>query len=499
VRAIPIFLALVGCSNEQALVEVDPGPPVRDTPIELRCSDPLVSGVMHNFPHDTTRQGVAAAWMCGRINVPIDPSEPDGPTLSMGFVRLPAGNPAKRRGVLFTNPGGPGASGVEGAFMKAVFLPDEVLDHYDIVGFDPRGVNWSGGEICTQGYPGPDVRPESQEELENFDDAMGPTVEACATDDPARHELGTLRVVEDMDALRAYFGEEKISYLGVSYGTRLGAAYAHAHPDRVDRFVLDAAVAQTDLFERLTDRVHARGQRMSELIATCEGCSSTFLEDLTAVAREVDEEPIVADVLTLDEATFDILVAEGLSNPPFFADVLPALAERDWSSIIDGITPYEAETQSKLLAYPSLSSEWSDEHTKLSVNCTDGSAVPTPEQVIAESLSLEEAYPYLESPVYSALRCPYLVTPEQLEPLPVPTAEGAPPIVVIGGTNDMITPYEAAVEMAERLASGVLVTSEHPGHGVSFFYDGSSCVDELLTEFLVDGVVPDDGTVCPAD
>lgn len=184
---------------------------------------------------------------CTTLQVPLDYRNPDGRKIDISVSRLPSKNPEKRRGVLLTNPGGPGGEGLDYPQLLKLFkLPQSVLDEYDLIGFDPRGVGHSTPVTC-------DLTPE-QLAVGNLPYAKGPAdvakqaklakTEAKQCADAATGSmlpyLTTANTARDMDRIRAALGESTVSYLGASYGTYLGAVYTTRFPEHSDRFVLDS-------------------------------------------------------------------------------------------------------------------------------------------------------------------------------------------------------------------------------------------------------------------
>ncbi|MEW2139840.1 alpha/beta hydrolase [Streptomyces sp. NPDC005409] len=185
-----------------------------------------------------------ASYECATLKVPLDYRRPDGPTLDLAISRMKSENPAKRHGVMLLNPGGPGGGGLDLPLLMNESLPKDVREQYDLIGFDPRGVGRSSPITCglnatEQNFERP-YRPETYAS----DVAWAQTVA-----DKCREKAGavlpyitTRNTARDMDTVRAVLGERKLSYLGYSYGTYLGAVYAQMFPERTDRFVLDSAV-----------------------------------------------------------------------------------------------------------------------------------------------------------------------------------------------------------------------------------------------------------------
>jgi pimeloyl-ACP methyl ester carboxylesterase len=245
-----------------------------------------------------------AAHQCATIKVPLDYADPGGETTDIAMSRVKARSPKERRGVLLLNPGGPGGPGLDLPVSEGVALPEAVKRQYDLIGFDPRGVGRSSPVSC--GLTADEQHLERPYKSGTFvkDVRWVRTVaDKCRAreGDRLRH-LTTRNTARDMDVVRAVLGEEKISYLGFSYGTYLGAVYAQLFPRRTDRFVLDSAVDPAlygrGMFRAMAQRAEpafARWTRWTALRHTTYGLGRTPAEVRTTfwglVAR-ADREPV---------------------------------------------------------------------------------------------------------------------------------------------------------------------------------------------------------------
>ncbi len=185
-----------------------------------------------------------ATFQCATVRVPLDHSRPDGRKLDIAVSRIKATGTKERRGVLLLNPGGPGGAGLDMPLFMAPDLPAAVKRQYDLVGFDPRGVGRSAPLGCglkesERQWPRP-YKPATFAADVSWARSVARKCRA-ANGDTLRH-MTTRNTARDLDVVRAALGEKKISYLGYSYGTYLGAVYTQMFPARADRFVLDSAV-----------------------------------------------------------------------------------------------------------------------------------------------------------------------------------------------------------------------------------------------------------------
>ncbi|MGI8763435.1 MAG: alpha/beta fold hydrolase [Ilumatobacteraceae bacterium] len=189
---------------------------------------------------------------CSTLEVPLDYDEPDGEQIELALIRQPASG--EREGAILTNPGGPGGSGFEFIANAASTISQELgtAERFDMVGFDPRGVDRSGGVDCVDdgfldAHIYPDLTPDNPHERQVLDESEAGIYAACRQQyGPELVHYSTENTARDMDAIRQALGDDQISFLGISYGTYLGGVYATLFPDRVRAMVLDSAFEPTN-------------------------------------------------------------------------------------------------------------------------------------------------------------------------------------------------------------------------------------------------------------
>lgn len=425
---------------------------------------------------------------CAELDVPLDYADPEGDMLTLSIARVPASG--ERIGPLFINPGGPGAEAGGFASRLADVLPDEITEHFDIVGVDPRGLGASdidcGGDFA-QLYSA-DYSIDSPEDEAALLDLSREYVEGCeaAAGDLLPH-LGTGNVARDIDAVRAAMGDEQLSYLGYSYGTAIGQVLADVAPDRVRAMVIDG-VLELGLDGVELARRQALGfeQAFDAFVEDCNRDNSCPIgpdaED--AVARLmslVEQQPIAAASRPLGPGE----LALGMVMPLYSEQLWPDLAEAVDQALDGDGDPMVSLTDQYL--------NLADFDLFFAVSCLDADWPDTPEDLLAAGADVAGEAPHFGQPIVNDyVRC--ALWPAESQPLVEVTAPDAPPIVVVSTTGDPATPYEAGVETAERLASGVLLTHQGEGHGV--VGNGVSCIDDAVATYLVDLEPPADGTVC---
>ncbi|MEE1930293.1 alpha/beta hydrolase [Streptomyces sp. TRM 70351] len=448
----------------------------------------------------------APGFQCATLTVPLDYAEPGAADdLRLAVVRMAAEGEA--RGSLMVNPGGPGASAVEYVQMGGRSFPAEVRERYDIVGMDPRGVARSEPVECLTGpemdaHTQVDVTPDDTAEADALQAANAEFAEGCAQD--AGELLGHVSTVEaarDMDVLREVLGDEKLTYVGFSYGTQLGATYAGLFPSRSGRLVLDGAVDPSLTAERVNrEQTAGFDTAFNAFAEDCVASTSCPLgresaEDaadrLHAFLTETDREPLETGSdreLTESLATTGVIAA--MYNEAYWPVLRQALADAfdgDGAGLLAlSDSYYERDPDG---SYGNIMFAFA------AVNCVDQPApFATPAEVEKALPSFEEASPVFGANfAYSALVCSdWPVEPtgqaHRIE------AEGADPILVIGTTRDPATPYVWAEGLADQLASATLLTYEGDGHTI--YAQGVPCVDDTVTTYLLTGETPDPGKKC---
>jgi pimeloyl-ACP methyl ester carboxylesterase len=441
---------------------------------------------------------------CAKFDVPYDHDAPDGRVFSLPLVRRPARDPEARIGSLLVNPGGPGGSGI--ALVKAAWIamPQLIAERFDLVGFDPRGQAGSEPAIdCIDDLTdlmALDLTPSDATELKSIEDETAAFVAGCKERSGALLPyVGTDHVVRDMDLLREALGDEKLTYLGFSYGTFLGTMYADRFPDRVRALVLDAALDPT-----LDGTTFIEGQARgfeAELEAFLDDCAAN---PSCAFHSGGDPRAAYDALLTSIEASpMQAMGTNRVLGPGEFSYAVstPLYRPGQWKKLADALAQAAVGNGAPLLSI-------SDGYFDRNADGTYGDSI----EVYYGVLSIDAPFPK-ESSVYDALTkklevetprlgvyFPFTAYPSGQWPVsswrvPGPvSAEGSAPILVVGSTSDPATPYAWGVSLAKQLSSGVLLTRD--GHGHVSFLRGSPCIDHAVTEYLVNLKVPAAGTVC---
>ena len=452
-----------------------------------------------------------AAWtdcgggnQCATIMVPEDYANPGGRRIGLSVIRVPATNPAKRIGSLIVNPGGPGGSGVEFVQDDSKIFPASVRSQFDIVGFDPRGVNLSTPVRCQDnldGHVALDGSPDNKAELKILVDEARSFAEACATrnGDLLAH-LSTDDVARDLDLIRTAIGDAKINYFGFSYGTLIGAIYAEMFPDHIRSMVLDGAIDPSlDLEGFRSGQARAFETALRKFLADCAKDKQCYFYEgghtrrsFDALMASIERHPLPA-IRAKDRRKLTTGLAWQAVAGVMYNDAA-------WSALALGLALAKLGDGSVmlLLTDPQNGRNKNGSYSNLidaytANTCLDFPASRDVATYTALAARLKPTAPdFAGLLAYNDLSCAFWSVPAVRTPATV-SAKGAPPIVVVGTTGDPATPYPWAVSVAKQLSSGVLVTRRGQGHTAFAF---SACVQRAVTSYLLDLKAPRDGLTC---
>lgn len=490
VAALAAAGLLVGCAAQPTPEPDRPEPP-----------GPVPIGLDDYYGQQVQWSGCGGGFECAEVIVPLDYEDPAGAgDLAMQVVRLPA--TGERIGSLLVNPGGPGGSGVEYARAARAIVSGDVLAAYDLVGFDPRGVGSTQPVDCLSDAEldeliVADPTPETAAEAAELVDLAGTVGPACVERSPAIVEwMDTRSVARDLDVLRAVLGEDRLDYLGKSYGTAIGTVYAEQFPENVGRFVLDGALP-VDLSSEEVSRGQAVGfeEALGRFVADCpthRDCPLTAsdvpggLAEVRAFLTGLESAPLPAgNGRELTEALGVTAVLYYLYFPP-----------NDWQLLRQGLGEAFAGDGSLLLAMLEQRLErdpgtgeyrTNAQEAFHAVTCLDRSARTTDEIARDADTWAAEAPTFGPYLAWSDAICAQWPIAPVAEPRAV-AANGAPTILVLSTQFDPATPYQWGVRMAETFADAALVSWNGDGH--TAYFNGSACVDDAVDAFLLDGVVP---------
>ena len=446
-------------------------------------------------------------FQCARLLVPFDYQRPAWRRFSLPVIRLPASDPARRIGSLVVNPGGPGGSGVQYAQAARTFISPGARARFDVVGFDPRGVGGSVPAVHCLTGPQMDTflqtndHPVTQAQLATVVAQSKLFVQGCERRSGALLPyVGTRNAARDMDILRAALGDAKLTYLGKSYGTYLGAWYAQEFPSHVRAMVLDGAVdpGQSAL-TGIVVQVKGFELALRSFTANCVRLAGCPLGHGTVTAGISRLQGLLNRTASMPLAS--MIPGQQASAPLLLEGVVAALYLKSyWQYLRAGLTEAFAGNGSLLVEMGDLEVERNSNgqysnliDAETAVDCLDRS---WPRSLAvwrsAASVAQKAAPQFGTADMWGSLPCAYWPVPA---PAAVPLhAKGAPPILVIGTTRDPATPFQQAQALARDMSSGVLLAWNGDGH--TAYRMGSACIDSAVDRYLITLAAPRSGTLC---
>ncbi|GCB45266.1 alpha/beta hydrolase [Streptomyces sp. NL15-2K] len=448
---------------------------------------------------DSPGKAASPRLECSTLKVPLDYRDPDGRQIEIAISRLASKKPSQRRGVLLTNPGGPGITGLGyPAVLAASKLPQEVLDSYDVIGFDPRGAGRSTpvtcdltpaqqkrGNVPPYAHTAADVTREAQN--------ARAIAEQCATSRTAwmLPHTTTANTARDMDRIRTALGEPKLSYLGGSYGSYLGAVYTTLFPGRSDRIVLDSnlgpggydVTAMRSLARGMEDRfpdfaAFAAARPKYGLGTTPKQVTAKFFE----LAKRLEAKPVRGiDGTLFRGSTFDRLYSD--ADMPLVAEMWQAL---DKDRPLPPNTPPVLENMENFMA------------ARFYVICGDSRWPETVREYQRNVVADRQRYPMLGGSAAGIGPCAFWPD-ERVEP-PVRIGDRGPSsVLMVQNERDPGTPLAGARELRRAFGKrATMVTADQGGHGV-YPFGPNTCANDAVTAFLTTGQRPAQDLACVAE
>ncbi len=515
-------LALPACALGGAV-------PPSVVPVDARSAAPVPAGMESFYQQKVDWRPCEddSSLQCASVEVPLSYDDPSGRRIDLALKKLPStsGRPI---GTLLTNPGGPGASGLDYVGEEGAFS-DALRSAYDIVGFDPRGVGQSAPLTCLSPQEiddtvaaelesrgsGSTAREENGTETETADSAEQAAADLaakCQQHSPVPEiidHMDTASVVRDMDVLRALTGDSRLHYLGFSYGTYLGSRYAEMFPANVGRMVLDSAQDPSqDHAENVVEQAEALEKSLHAYVRHCqagedcpltgdEQAGVTQIGDLIRKAADnplpvtkgqpVDGTTLTSTLIDLmyDNSTWDLLTAA----------LRRAVRDNDGTSlaVLGNPSLTDEETDPRELAEKEARRA-ANENAISAVDCLDYPVRGDRAQWDAQAQRIKEVAPTLGSGLaYPDAFCQGWGHHSDHQPGRI-RAAGAAPILVVGITGDPATPYQWAKDLAAQLDSARLLTVEGNGHGA--YNRKGACVTDAVDAYLLRGELPEKGLTC---
>ncbi|MGH3222915.1 MAG: alpha/beta hydrolase [Streptosporangiaceae bacterium] len=453
------------------------------------------------------------AEKCGTVRVPLNYQDPGGKTITVEVSELATAKPGDFRGYLLLNPGGPALQGLDMPSWMAPTLPASVLDSYDLIGFDPRGVGTSSPISCglSQSFATVFPYPAADGSItQNVADAKQVAADCAKNVGSDLQYFTTANTARDMDRIRIALGAQKISYWGQSYGTYLGALYATLFPQNTDRMILEGNVNPNAVWQqqiqlwnqgmnqRFPDaaKIAAADNGQLGLGSTVAQVESTFIK----LAARLDKTPVPVPGAGVDlsgallrELTYELLLhntelvtltqtwkaAEDLADGTLTAADGAALQQAFNDTNSPGTANVPADNQvSMATALICGDASWSRNIASYAAAVKEGRA----------------AYPLSAGMPDNIWPCAFWPAPAQ-PPVKV-TSHGPRDILLLQNQRDNATPYAGALGMAKALGQrAAFVSVDNGGH---YVYDtGSACADQATVAFLTKGTLPARTLYCP--
>jgi pimeloyl-ACP methyl ester carboxylesterase len=454
-------------------------------------------------PADISAVPIPEGMQCGTLKVPLDYRDPDGRTIDLAVSRLPSKKPEKRRGVLLTNPGGPSEGQSYPAFLVATGLPQSVLDSYDVIGFDPRGIGRSTPVTCalTEAQLGSGSIPpyaRNASDVTKHAAEVQQVAEQCAQSRSAwmLPHVSTANTARDMDRIRAALGESTISYAGASWGTHLGAVYTTLFPQRSDRIVLDSNLGPGG-WDYASDRLWSRGvedrfpdfatfaaanHREYGLGRTPAQVRAKYFE----LAERLEKKPIPTPDGPFDHVAFRLVTFGLLYGPtqlPLLAGILRAVdANQPPPPLPGGGSVTDAENLISGRYY---------------MICND-SRWPTSVATYQRNVAVDRIrYPLFGAAGANITPCAFWPKPVE-QPVRI-TDRGPSNVLLVQNLRDPATPLAGARQLRQALGDrATMVTADQGGHGL-YPLGRNQCAKHAVTTYLTTGERPEHDYHCSAD
>jgi pimeloyl-ACP methyl ester carboxylesterase len=508
---VALVIATTAC-GERLVYEASSDPTIAESDVSTSITtDDSTDDPASGSATDTTVSSDTISWAacpespapfeCGQLAVPFDYDNPGTGSFVLSLMRRPAEIPESRIGSLLVNPGGPGFGGTTVAEQAEWYFSTELLEQFDVVGWDPRGTGASTPAVdCTEDYDryfGIDSPPNDDDAKQKMIDLTQEFVDLCvARNGEMLKYISTEASARDMDSIRNALNEDKISYFGFSYGSELGATWVTLFPDTVRAAVFDGASdPNASGFDQSMAQLKGFEQQLDAFLANCakrvackiynNGKPAALFDQLAIV---IDTKPIVvsSDRTPVTQGVFYTAVVQAMYSNTLWPQLETALADAAKGNGAQLLALYDDYFQRQ----PD-GSYGNELEAFLAISCLDDPEGSTVADVDADVARFAAAAKRLGENFGYGYAC--ALWPHRVAERVVVTGKGAGPIVVIGTTGDAATPLASTRKAANNLEQGVLVIVEadrHTGYGLN------SCVVQNVDAYLISLKAPKNETYC---
>ena len=446
-------------------------------------------------------------FQCATLKVPIDYASTSAGTFDIAVIRYRDASQHNRLGSLVINPGGPGVSGIEYALNAQYIVNPGVLERYDIVGFDPRGIGASTSINCLNAAEkdvlfASDPKPDNAAEYAKAISDTQTFVNKCVAKTKNLEHFSTFDAAHDMELLRQGLGDSKLNYLGFSYGTYLGTLYAQQFPNTVGKFVLDGAIDPSiSIEEQSMVQATAFDHALANFIADCpsqKNCplpANATTKFFTDLFKKTAANPLLVSSGTTKRKITEALVVTGTASALYDNAAGWPLLRIAITQALKG----DGTTFAKLAdAYNGRNTDgtYSDNQNdaNIIIDCLDWHESLSNEAIRANADKFAKVAPVFGPYVaYSGITCNLLnatvkgkkATTDSSEQNQTPIKETSTPVLIIGTTQDPATPYAWAQALARYIKGSRLITMQGEGH--TGYGRGSACVDDAVDAYLTTG------------
>ncbi|MFD0361843.1 alpha/beta fold hydrolase [Nocardia sp. GCM10030253] len=442
---------------------------------------------------------------CADVTVPLNYSQPQGETITVAISRMAATDPAKRRGVILSNSGGPGGPGLDFMVDVGAAMTPDVRARYDLIGMDPRGVGRSSPVDChwPNGFGLQSAGVDAASFAESVASQRDLSARCAATEGERLRYFTTRNTARDMDVIRAALGDTKASYFGTSYGTYLGSVFTQMFPDRSDRIVLDSSVdpdryGAIGMMQDMGPVNEAALDLWADFAATHDG-EYHFGTSRAQVRRKVMDliegaavDPIRLGDFAIDDHSLPMMLFVGLDDPRNYEKL--ATQVRQIADAAEGkpveISPELNDTFSFM-----LNAQPRDNSAQMAIMCGDVETPRDPAEYLRNIEAARATQPVFGAFANNITPCAFWTPPAE----PPTQVRNSVPTLIVQSTGDTRTTHQGAVAMRRALSASRMVTLQDvPIHWIFGNYP-NKCTYDVVNTYFRDGSLPAADVTCRAD